>query len=276
VQAGLRRLRCPAHGVRVEGVPFARAGSEFTADFEDLVGYLATAMDKTAICRLVRIDWDSVGRIIERVMATGLDPARLDDLFEIGVDEVAWRKGHSYLTLVSDHRRRKFVWGAEGRDTDTLDGFFDELGKERSGAIEAVSMDMSPAYAKSVAKADHAPQAVICYDPFHVVQLATKALDKVRREVWQEMRALDAKAARRFGILVSTERKIASDQEIGCLLQRRGASLASIFALVVPLRPFSRLRRHLRPFSSLLYCGILLLGRVPLARFSPTARGTPC
>jgi len=241
VQAGLRRLRCPAHGVRVEGVPFARAGSEFTADFEDLVGYLATAMDKTAICRLVRIDWDSVGRIIERVMATGLDPARLDDLFEIGVDEVAWRKGHSYLTLVSDHRRRKFVWGAEGRDTDTLDGFFDELGKERSGAIEAVSMDMSPAYAKSVAKADHAPQAVICYDPFHVVALATKALDKVRREVWQEMRALDAKAARRFKgarwTLLKNPTDLSDDQAATLRkLRRRGGDLWRAYTLKEALR----------------------------------------
>ncbi|MGH2689852.1 MAG: ISL3 family transposase [Actinomycetota bacterium] len=198
VRAGLRRIACPTHGVRTEGVPFARAGSDFTIDIEDLVGYLATTMDKTAVCRLVRIDWDTVGRIIERVMVTGLDPARLDDLFEIGVDEVAWRKGHRYLTLVSDHRRRKIVWGAEGRDTATLDGFFRELGPERAGAIEAVSMDMGPAYANSVAKKGHAPRAVICYDPFHVVALATRALDTVRRAVWQDMRQLDAAAAKRF------------------------------------------------------------------------------
>lgn len=199
VRAGLRRLACPTHGVRTEGVPFARTGSDFTADFEDLVGFLATTTDKTAVCRLVRIDWDTVGRIISRVMDTGLDPGRLEGLFQIGVDEVAWRKGHRYLTLVSDHRRRKFVWGAEGRDTATLDGFFDELGTERSAAIEAVSMDMGPAYARSVATQGHAPQAVICYDPFHVVALATKALDTVRRQVWQELRQLpDQQVARRF------------------------------------------------------------------------------
>lgn len=89
VRAELRRLVCPAHGVRTEAVPFARPGARFTADFEDLVGWLATTMDKTALCRLVRIDWDTVGRIIERVMATGLDPARLDRLFLAGVDEVS-------------------------------------------------------------------------------------------------------------------------------------------------------------------------------------------
>ena len=91
VRADLRRIDCPTHGARTEGVPFARAGSRFTRDFEDLVGWLATTMDKTALCRLARIDWDSVGRIIERVMATGLDKRRLDNLFVAGVDEVSCR-----------------------------------------------------------------------------------------------------------------------------------------------------------------------------------------
>ncbi|MHB1739376.1 MAG: ISL3 family transposase [Actinomycetes bacterium] len=117
----------------------------------------------------------------------------------IGVDEVSWRKGHSYLTMVSNNRTGKFGWGHPGKDTATLDSFFDELGQERSEAIEAVSMDMGPAYDKSVRKPGHATNAIICYDPFHVVQLATNGLDKVRRQVWQELRLLpDKDAARRF------------------------------------------------------------------------------
>ena len=63
LRAGLRRLRCPTHGVRVEAVPFARHRSGFTRDFEDLVACLATKTDKTTITRLSRLDWDSVGRI---------------------------------------------------------------------------------------------------------------------------------------------------------------------------------------------------------------------
>lgn len=125
VQADLRRLSCPVHNERTEGVPFARAGSRFTRDFEDLVGWLATTMDKTALKRLVRIDWDTVGRIIERVTADGLDPERLEGLFCVGVDEVSWRKNHSYITLVSNHRTGKFVWGKQGKDAATLDAFFD-------------------------------------------------------------------------------------------------------------------------------------------------------
>ncbi len=229
VHARLRRLRCPEHGVHVEGVPFARGGARFTRDFEDLVAWLATKTDKTATCRLTRIDWQTIGRIIERVGDELLCEDRLSDLFEISIDEVAWRKGHRYLTLIGDHRRRCVVWGTEGKGQAAADEFFAELdcdtrrnadhGRdaeaaeihvkapaeadadvaigERAGQLRAVSMDMTGGYAKSVRR--HAPQAVICIDNYHVVQLATKALDEVRREHWNELRqAGDPDAAKQF------------------------------------------------------------------------------
>jgi len=226
VRASLRRVRCPEHGALVEGVAFARDGARFTRDFEDLVAWLATKTDKTAICRLVRIDWQTVGRIVQRVGDELLDRDRLSDLFEISIDEVAWRKGHRYLTLVGDHRRRCVVWGTEGKGQAAADAFFAELdadqavdakpGKnaetpavqateaadepaigERASKLVAVSMDMGEGYAKSVRK--HAPQAVICIDNYHVVALATNALDEVRRERWNDLRrAGDRDAAKQF------------------------------------------------------------------------------
>jgi Transposase len=88
----------------------------------------------------VRINWRTVGRIIQRVSAAELDPDRLDDLFEIGIDEVSWRKGHRYLTLVTDHQRRRVVWGAEGASAEIADEFFAQLTPERCQAIEAISL----------------------------------------------------------------------------------------------------------------------------------------
>jgi len=233
VHARLRRVRCPEHGVHVEGVPFARDGARFTRDFEDLVAWLASKTDKTATCRLVRIDWQTIGRIIERVGQELIDGERLSGLFEISIDEVAWRKGHRYLTIIGDHRRRCVVWGAEGKGKAAADKFFQELDPElpastlpqpeppgppqdagiqaeqptvldaehqlgeRACKLAAVSMDMGEGYAKSVR--EHAPQAVICIDNFHVVALATKALDEVRREHWNELRHTgDTSAAKQF------------------------------------------------------------------------------
>lgn len=196
VRAELRRVCCPTHGVLTEGVPFARAGARFTGDFEDLVAFLATKTDKTTITRLLRIDWDTVGRICARVVADGLDPARLDGLVHIGVDEVSYKRHHNYLTLVADHRAGKIVWGAQGKDTATLDAFFAELGEQRAGQLAAVSMDMGAAFNKSVRT--RAPKAVRCIDPFHAVKIVTDAVDTVRRQAWQQMRALDVQTAKRF------------------------------------------------------------------------------
>lgn len=190
VCAQLRRLRCPTHGVVTEGVAFARPGARLTRDFDDLLAWLATRMDKTSVARLCRVSWRTVGRACQRVVASELDPGRLDGLFRIGVDEISWRKHHKYLTLVADHDRGHVIWGAPGRDAATLDGFFTELGPERSAQIEAVSLDLGPAYIKSVQTEGHAPQTIICADPFHLVQLVTGALDEVRRELWQQLRRL--------------------------------------------------------------------------------------
>jgi transposase len=192
-----RRLRCPGHGVVIEGAPFARDRSQHTRDFEDLVAWLATRTDKTTVCRFTRIAWRTVGAICQRVTADVLDPGRLSGLVDIGVDEISWRKHHRYLTLVSDHDTGKIVWGAPGKDTATLDKFFTDLPDGAAEGIEAVSMDMGPAYAKAVR--EHAPSAVICFDPFHVVKLAGDALEALRRQVWQAARTLpDKRIAKAF------------------------------------------------------------------------------
>jgi transposase len=117
--------------------------------------------------------------------------------YEDTVDEVSWRKQHRHLTLVADHIRGQIVWGAEGRDAATAGRFYEEIGVDRAHAVEVVSMDMGPGYAK--ATREHAPQAIIAIDPFHVVALANRALDDVRREYWNQLRRSgDPAAARRF------------------------------------------------------------------------------
>jgi transposase len=233
----LRRLECPRHGVRVQAVPFARPMARFTRDFEHVTAFLATKTDKTTIARFLQIDWDTVGRICERVVADGLDEDRLDALVHIGVDEVSWKKRHNYLTLVTDHDAKKVVWGRPGRDTATLDAFFDDVGTDRASRIEAVSMDMGPAYAKSVRADGHAPGATICYDPFHAVKLVTDALDVERRKAWNELRAAgDADAARKFKgarwvLLKNPDHLDPGQQTVLRKLKRRGGDVWRAYTL---------------------------------------------
>jgi transposase len=341
VRCRLRRLRCPEHGVRVEGVPFARPGARFTRDFEDLVAWLATKTDQTATCRLVRIDWATVGRIIERVGSDAVDGDRLSELFEVSIDEVAWRKGHRYLTLVGDHRTGNVVWGCDGKGQAAADAFFDELdpppasrslpspaqpapsrtpappGQDasrswqqpagimvpfgpaatvpvgegipaawldadaqldpclvaRASRLTAVSMDMTGGYAKSVR--ERAPQAEIVIDNYHVVQLATKALDEVRRAHWNELRTTgNPTTAKKFKhdrwALLKNPADL-TDQQATVLaqIQAGGGKVARAWAMKEMVRAIFAKGLTVRAVSQLLD---RLLARLARCRLKPFVR----
>jgi transposase len=182
--AEIRRLSCRRCGrVRTEDVPWARPGARFTRDFEDVVAWLAQRMDKTAITRLLRTTWETVAGIVVRVVADQLDQTRLEEVYRIGVDEVSYREGHRFLTVVADHDRDgAVIWAGEGKNAATLEGFYDELGDEGCARLEAVSLDMGGAFKK--ATDSRAPQARQCVDPFHLVALANEAINKARRWAW--------------------------------------------------------------------------------------------
>ena len=132
LSCSLRRLKCPRQGVITESVSFARrvAESRFTRDFEHLVAWCTSKLDKTTVTKLTRIAWRTVGMICERVVAEELDPRRLESLFLVGVDEISYRKHHNYLTLVTNHDSGKIVYGFEGKSAGSLDGFFSDIGPQ--------------------------------------------------------------------------------------------------------------------------------------------------
>jgi transposase len=235
-----RRLACPEHGVITEAVPFARPGARFTADFEDLVVWLVTRSDKTTVAAFARVVWRTVGAMCERVSADVIDPHRLEGLVDIGVDEISWRKHHRYLTLVSDHRTSTIVWGAPGKDATTLGKFFDALPEGGLEQLEAVSMDLGLAYIKAVR--ERAPDAVICFDPFHVIKLVTDALDSVRRQVWQSARSYpDKSIAKKYKgarwALLKNPQDLTNDQgDTLKALRRNGGALWRAYQLKEALR----------------------------------------
>jgi transposase len=202
VEADAPRVTCRRHGVVVCAVPWARHQARFTRAFEDQVAWLAVNTSKSAVAQLMRIAWRSVGSICQRVCAEAQrDVDLLDGLRRIGIDEIAHRTGHRYLTVVVCHDTGRLVWAAAGRDRKTVERFLDALGEERCKQLELVSADMAAWVAAPIS--EHCPNAELCLDPFHVVMLATDALDEIRREVWNEARragqtqtARDLKGAR--------------------------------------------------------------------------------
>lgn len=164
LQAAAPRVSCPEHGVQVAHVSWARPGAKTTYLVEDVGAWCAANMTMSAATVLLRLSWRTVAAIVVRVVAQvsgRSDP--LADLSRIGVDEISYRKGHRYLTCVVDHDTGRLVWAAPGRNKDTLRGFFDALGAQRSAQLTHVSADGAEWIHAVLAQ--RAPQAVICLDP---------------------------------------------------------------------------------------------------------------
>jgi transposase len=246
VEADAPRVTCRRHGVVVCAVPWARHRSRFTRAFEDQAAWLAVNTSKSAVAELMRIAWRSVGQICERVAD---EAAREVDLLaglrRIGIDEISHRKGHRYLTVVVDHDSGRLVWAAAGRDRQTVECFLDALGEERCKQIELVSADMAAWIAGPIS--ERCPRAELCLDPFHVVALATDALDEIRREVWNEARragqsqtARDLKGAR-FALWKNPEHLTARQKHKLSDIQHTNRRLYRAYLLKEQLREIYRL-----------------------------------
>ena len=175
LEAEVYRLDCRHCGlVRTEQVPWARPGARLTRDFEDVVGWLAQRADKTTVARLLGCAWETIDRVAKRLVHEHLDDARLDNLYRIGVDEISYKRGHKYITVVADHDTGRVVWMSLDRNKAALEDFFDALGEQRTAALQVVTMDGSPAYRPAVQ--ERASHAVICLDPFHIIKWCNEAL----------------------------------------------------------------------------------------------------
>jgi transposase len=245
VEATLRRVNCPDCGVRVEAVAFARPGARHTRAFDELVACLAQQMAKTPLSALLRVSWETVGRICARVLAERLRPDRFDGLRRIGIDEVSYRRGHRYLTLVVDHDSGRVVWASAGaRAKESLDGFLAALGPERAAAIEAVSLDMAPGYNQAIS--ERIPQAEICIDPFHVVKLANRAVDLVRRGEWNRQGRSRSEPGRwlmgaRWALVTAPDRQSERHRQLLAELEQANTSLYRAYLLKEQLRALYRL-----------------------------------
>jgi len=246
VEAEAPRVSCPEHGVVVCAVPWAGHKSRFTRAFEDQAAWLAVNCSRSAVAQLMRVTWRTVGQICERVSVQARrDVDLLAGLRRIGIDEISHRKGHRYLTVVVDHDTGRLVWAAPGRDRRTVEAFFDALGQERCKEVELVSCDMASWIAGPVA--ERCPDAVRCVDPFHVIQLATDALDQIRREVWnQARRAGQADRARelkgaRFALWKNPDRLTERQQGKLSAIQQTNKPLYRAYLLKEQLRQIYRL-----------------------------------
>lgn len=187
IHCELPRIACSAcQGITQLPVPWAREGSRFTLMFEALALTLAREMPVSACARILRCSDNALWRQIDAHVTLARTKESYADIKIIGIDETSCAKGHSYITLVHDLAKGKLVYATPGKDASTVQGFAQDLPTHQGkpDSIEVVCIDMSKAYITGVTK--YLPTAAIAFDGFHVVQLANKAVEAVRREEARE------------------------------------------------------------------------------------------
>ena len=192
------RVNCPVYAPTVVEISWARHDSWFSRAFEDLVVFDAIVSNKLAAARRYAISWRAVNNACVRVATEALGRVDLlSGLVAVAIDEVKYKKGQRYLTVVCDHMTGKVIWAQKGRTKETVNAFFDALGDERAQGLQFVSCDGAE-WIRTVL-AERAPGATVCLDTFHLVSWATAALDEVRREEWNHLRRTGgARAAKEF------------------------------------------------------------------------------
>jgi transposase len=183
-----RRVRCPRCGIRVEDFPWAEPWARVTTTLSNAVAVLARELSWQGTGRQYGLNWKSVATIVKRAVQYGLRHRRRPPVHVIGIDEVSRRKGQVYLTVVYDLERRVLLWVGDDRTEEAVRPFFtEEMGLRRCRTLRVVCMDMWAAYAKLVR--EHAPNAQILFDRFHIVKHLNAAVDAARRELWRQLTA---------------------------------------------------------------------------------------
>jgi len=167
--------------------PFAPAYAHYTHRLQTFIEDLRGLMTVSDLAAVTGLGWDTVKNIIKAKLEKDYGHPRLKELKRLSIDEIYLGRTQRFFTLVIDLDSGRIVWVARGRGGDTLRPFWRALRLSKA-KIEAVAMDMSPAYWAAVA--EHLPDAAIVFDRFHIVKLVNEKLDDLRRALVREATGL--------------------------------------------------------------------------------------
>jgi transposase len=186
IQSRTPRSNCPVHGVKTMLVPWAVPQGRFTLLFERFaVEVLLASASVSQACELLGIGWDAAQEIMKRAVARGLERRQLDQLQHLGMDEKSFKRGQSYVTLLTDLDGGRVLEVVAERTTAAADQLWTTLTPAQKSAVEAVAVDMWPPFIQTIEKP--VPAAAIVHDRCHVSKYLNEGVDKVRR---QEHKAL--------------------------------------------------------------------------------------
>ena len=243
-----RRIDCITDGVTVEKLPWAEGKHHLTNTFKVFLASWAKKLSWKETAESFNVCWEHVFRSVKYVVAYGLENRLLDGISAIGIDEIKYKVGHKYLTLVYqiDEGMRRLIYVGKDRTAKTLLRFFSEFGEERSSKLKFVCTDMWKAYLKVTAR--KASQALNILDRFHIKKHMNDAVDKARR---QESASLELKGYEpilkksRWALLKNPENRTENQSlKIKELLQY---NLKSVKSLLLKLE-FEKFWKYRSPF----------------------------
>ena len=188
IRARTPRADCPEHGVKTMQVPWAAPQGRFTLLFERFaVEVLLASASVSQACTLLGIGWDTAQEIMRRAVQRGLERRQLERLKYLGMDEKSFRRGQSYVTLLTDLEESRVLDVVEERTAEAASQLWDTLSPEQKQGVEAVAVDMWEPFIQTIQT--QVPDADIVHDKFHVSKYLGEAVDKVRRQEHKELLA---------------------------------------------------------------------------------------
>ena len=173
------RVACPTCGPKIEALSWLSPWDRVTKRLAESVVRLCRVLPVKQVAEFYGLDWDTVKNLDVAALAAQLLPVDFTGVTVIAMDEFALRKGHRYATVVLEPQRKRVLWVGQGRGREDVRPFFELVGTEGCRQVQAVVMDMNPAYEEEVRV--QCPHTVIVYDLFHVVaKYGREVIDRVR------------------------------------------------------------------------------------------------
>ena len=186
--ARVPRSACNACGVKTIAVPWAGKHGRFTLMFEAFaIEVLQASRSVQAAASLLSIDWSTAQAIMERAVHRGLERRSLEKVRHVGLDEKSFRKGHDYVSVMTDIDGSRVLEVAPERTIEACDRLWETLSEPQQKTVRAVCMDMWQAFETSTEK--NVPHAQIVHDRFHISKYLNEAVDKVRRAEHKQLQA---------------------------------------------------------------------------------------
>ncbi len=199
-----RRISCSCGYTGIEKLSFVNRYSRYTKRFEFKVAILCKVMTLKDVSKEMKINWTTVKRIDKAYMKRFLIDLKYLNPKRIGIDEIAYKKGHKYLTIVRDVDKNKVIWIGMKRKKETLDLFFIKLGKRKTQKILVAVMDMWRPYIRSVSDNTNAD---IVFDKFHIAKKINDVVDKIRKIEFAKADNFERKTMKKKRFLILSRQK---------------------------------------------------------------------